>query len=58
VVATPGASSFAVLGGGVRMPVVQVAEAVPVPVVKVVPVEEAVATTYVPPVFVRKQDRN
>jgi hypothetical protein len=56
VIATPGGVNIAVLGSGVRMPLSQVVEEVPVP--DVAPVEEAAATTYVPPVLPRKQDRN
>jgi hypothetical protein len=49
--------NLAVLGGGIRMPLFQVAEALPVPVANAMPLEEA-AATYLPPVRPRKQDRN
>jgi hypothetical protein len=56
VVETPGALNFAVLGGGVRMPV-QVAEVPPT----VAPVEAAATLApipYVPPVRRPKKDLN
>jgi hypothetical protein len=59
VIATPGGVNIAVLGSGVRMPLSQVVEEVPVP--DVAPVEEAAATfvpPVVPPVRPPKQDRN
>ena len=59
LVGAPAGVEFAVLGGGVRMPLIQVVETRPVPVIATVapPVPPAPAP-YVAPVYPRKQDRN
>ena len=54
---------LAVLGGGVRMPLVQVAEVTPVPTPAPAPVVApqalaVLAAPYVAPFYPRKQDRN
>ena len=53
-VGTPVGMQLAVLGGGVRMPLIQVVEAQPVPIF----VDASPRIPYVPPVYPRKQDRN
>lgn len=61
VLAPPAVFTLAVLGGGVRMPLVQVVEAPPVAVVEAPPAVVPLAPPpppYVPPVYPRKQDRN
>jgi hypothetical protein len=52
--------TLAVLGGGVKMPLIPVAEVRPTPVVEVTPPAPRVeaAAPYVAPVLPRKQDRN
>jgi len=59
-VGTPVGMQFAVLGGGVRMPLIQVAEApqVPVFVDASAQVLDVAPAPYVAPVYPRKQDRN
>jgi hypothetical protein len=65
VAGTPAVFTLAVLGGGVRMPLVRVAETQPVPVVvtpaapaSVAEVRAPAPVAYVAPVHPRKQDRN
>jgi hypothetical protein len=62
VIVVPAGLTLAVLGGGVRMPLIHVVEVRPPPVVEVVqpaPVIAAVAPApYVAPIHPRKQDRN
>jgi hypothetical protein len=60
VVAVPAGLILAVVGGGVRMPLIHVVEVHPAPVVEVVqPAPVVVAQApYVAPVLPRKQDRN
>ena len=59
VVGVPAGLQLAVLGGGVRMPLVEVAETTPVPqAVPVVARPVPLAPVYVAPVYPRKQDRN
>jgi hypothetical protein len=59
VIGAPAGLEFAVLGGGVRMPLIQVVETRPVPASPVVaaPIPPA-PVAYVAPVYPRKQDRN